>query len=355
MLAGFHTNLGMGAANMVAIHPPTLMSEDIADFLCFDRIRVDGASIDYLLGESQGPERWIFNALIEDGVLEPVHDVFEPQDVMAAQALFLKAVLELEIEGMDAMRATLQEPGPTFERQLNRVQGAGRNHLRSAYYLFLKNYLAMLIAQRQSWALIDASEADINARLTILEYAPEFAAVPKAHTLSFLLPTLRSLIGILELKITPFPICVTRAGAPAANLSLSNQILGQLHPDEPWYADGCIDIAASEPRLRTFLALRRAKTFKAFQTYLLQASEQIDPDMQSGWMDGIIAHHQQALEHLERDFAQSFRRPLSALHTLLSQERARFWADHPDHAWYGFIREDWMQALIGKGNLPKLH
>ena len=355
MLTGFYTNLGMGAANMVAIHPPTLISEDIADFLCFDCIRIDGVSLDYLLGESQGPERWICNKLIEHSVLEPVRDVFGPQDVTTAQTLFLQAVQELEIEGMDAMRPTLQEPGPSFERQLNRVCGAGRDHLRSAYYRFLKNYLAMLIAQRQGCALIDATEADIQTRLAILEYAPQLAFVPMAHTLSFLLPTLRTLVDTLGLEITPLPICVTRAGTPAANLSLSNQILGQLQPNEPWYADGCIDIAASEPRLRTFLALRQAKTFKAFQTYLQQASKQIDPDMQPDWMDGVIAHHQQALERLERDFTQRFQRPLKVLHTLAPQDRASFWDDHPAHAWYSFIREDWMETVSGKGNLPKLH
>jgi hypothetical protein len=353
MLRGFYANAGMGAANMVAIHPPALISEDIGTFLCFDRLTIDGGSLEYMQGEGGGPEQWIMTALIEQGVLEPRQDLFGPQDVTAAQALFLKTLPELEIEPTDELRSL--SPGPSFERQINRIRGENRDQIRGAYYVLLKNYLAMVAARHLSCPIADASEGDIGCRLAILEHDPQCATLPRAHSLSFLLPALRSLLDTIELKIPSFPICVTRHGTPAKAMSLSNQALGQVQSEEPWYLDRRIDIDKSTPRLKTFLNLRQSPRRAAFQSHLLQAQELIDPAMGPDWMVRAIEHHQAALSALERDFAHSFKRPLDALPQLSPQERAQFWRDHPSHAWYGFIREDWMEAVAGRGEMSRLH
>ena len=65
MLTGFYTNMGMGSNNLAAIHPPSIVSDDIATFLCFDRILVDGRSFDWMFSEGTGPEKWFFSRLIE--------------------------------------------------------------------------------------------------------------------------------------------------------------------------------------------------------------------------------------------------------------------------------------------------
>jgi hypothetical protein len=132
-------------------------------------------------------------------------------------------------------------------------------------------------------------------------------------------------------------------------------MFGLVQEDQDWYADTRIDVPRSEERLKTFLSLRKADKFKAFQTYLAGAAELIDPDVPPSWMDEVTARHAAAIACVEQDFAKRFERPIKLLHTLSSPERAMFWREHPEHAWYAFGRENWMQAAAGEPLLEKLH
>jgi hypothetical protein len=102
------------------------------------------------------------------------------------------------------------------------------------------------------------------------------------------------------------------------------------------------------------LALRKVGKFKAFQAYLVQASELIDPSLPPNWMAGVVEHHEKAVASLEMDFANWFECPIEAVDTLGPYDRSMFWREHPQHAWYGFMREDWIEA-VSKGSLAKIH
>jgi hypothetical protein len=72
-------------------------------------------------------------------------------------------------------------------------------------------------------------------------------------------------------------------------------------------------------------------------------------------MANLVEYHKEAFASLCLDFAKRFQRPIEAFDTLIPCNRSQFWSEHPEHAWYGFLREDWMETVNGKPTLAKLH
>ena len=96
MLTGFYTNVGMGAKNLVQIRPPSIGCEDIATYLCFDRIYVDGATLDWVTYEGGEGDKWYFRALTEHGLIEPKRGYYAEADIWEAQRLFVSIYRTLE-------------------------------------------------------------------------------------------------------------------------------------------------------------------------------------------------------------------------------------------------------------------
>ena len=351
MLTGFYSNMGMGAKNLVAIHPPSLISDDIGMFLCFDRILVDGNSLDWLVGETAGPERWFFDALSEVGFIEAKRDFCDEKDVRRGQELFIEVHRKLRADRRDD-EIPLPALGPSFEREINRIKD-----VRGGYYLFMKNFLAIRASEHLGCPIVDGHELDINVRLTIMEHTAPGKRARDADLLSALIPVLNALKRALEVRIPPYPICVNRSGDPAEPMAVTNQYLPHSEAAEAreWYDEHCIDIGASEKRLRTFLGLRKAEKFKAFQSYLLRTCDAVANIPPPEWMANLAEHHESALARLRLDFANRHCRPIEALDTLSPPERSAFWKAHPEHAWYGYLREDWIEAVNLEPTLTRLN
>ena len=350
MLAGFYTNMGMGAQNLVYLHLPSIGREDIAAYLLFDRIYVDREAFDMMAGLSGGQDKWLFGALAQHGLMEPKRDYYAPEDVWGAQELFVKIYQKLEPHHPE-----FPEPGRSFERVLSRARSVAGQEMIFAYYTFMKNYLGLMAAKRLDCALINADAEDIGCRV-ILEHRPELAPASRLHALSGLIPTLNALQYVLETRIDPFPLSVSAPGT--SGTSYLDQVLNQDwpetdHGDEPAVpAIPPVEAKQIEDRLQVLLALRKAERFETFRTYLLQASELIDDVTTPAWLDRVRAHHVKAVTTLRTDVGNRLGCAIEAWDEIPEQDRAQFWKMHPEHAWYGFLREDWMGAVGRLASAP---
>jgi hypothetical protein len=341
MLTGFYSNMGMGSNNLVTVHPPSLISDDIGTFLCFDRILIDGKSLQWVFDEGADPERWFFNTLLEAGLIQARHDCYDEKDITDGQKRFVQRYRKLCAEcGGEALK--LPTPGKSFDQKISRISDDG--FVRGAYPYFMKNYLAIKAAERLGCPVVDGDAPDVRQRLMIIEQGNDPPS-REVDVLSGLVPSLNALFGALDVESKPFPICVNRHGAPARVMPVSDQALGSIDKSRDWYQHDCIDVAASEHRLQKYRRLRKAEKFKAFQTYLVQTRELIAQSPPADWMARLAEHHERAFAGVCRDFTNRFHRPIEALSTLSSRDRSLFWRAHPEHAWYGFLREDWMEAV----------
>ncbi len=267
MLCAFSPNLGMGTHNMLYIQPPSIMTDDVAGFAFYDRIFVDGQSLDFMSGAN---ETKFFNALIDAGVVEARGDLYDETDLRRCQAIYA-AVFNAEHSKLyrGKMVDFADEKPYDFEHKL--LNFGDRPYI--AYVLQLRVYCAMTASAKLRCPAIGKSrraDVDLEIRKAIIAYSQPDDPARDAVLHDPLAGSAEALQALLDGEPKDFPLSVDGAGERAQPMSAINQ---EVFPDED-----CVDTIESGRRLDAFLRFRRAPCFGAVQAFLLRHGAEQRPN-----------------------------------------------------------------------------
>jgi hypothetical protein len=279
VFCAFSANIGMGTNNMVAIEPPSVLTDNASLFAFYDRVHVDGRSFCYVSGEY---ETKFFDALIKANIVKVMDGLYDEKDILRCQAIFA-AVFNSDFseifEGkiVDFADAEPQE----FEQRLDEIDP----EVRAGYYLQLKNYCAMIASAKLGCPIIGRHNVDLTIRQEILGYAQAGETARDAVLINPLDRSFEALKALLDMEAEDAPLSVNTRGAPAQAMSAINQEVAPGRWPE-WYAEHRIDGIESARRLDAFLKFRRTPYFKAVQSYLLRAGTRKE-SLAQDWGDAL--------------------------------------------------------------------
>lgn len=234
MLCAFSPNMGMGTNNMVAIEPPSILTDNVSLFAFYDQIYVDGRSFAYICGEY---ETKFFDALIKAGIVEVKDGLSDERDVLHCQAIFA-AVFNADFSEIfnDATIDFADADPREYERRLRQID----REVCAGYYLQLKNYCALKASAKLGCPIIGRHETDLTIQREILSFAKEGDVLHDAVLSDPLGRSFEALKAALDLEIEDFPLSVNARGKRAEAMSATTQEVAPERWPE-WYAERRID------------------------------------------------------------------------------------------------------------------
>ena len=279
MLCAFSPNMGKGTNNMMAIEPPSILTDNVSLFAFYDRIYVDGRSFAYICGEY---ETKFFDALIKAGLVEVKEGLYDEGDVQRCQTVFA-AVFNADFSQIfNGTTIDFADAEPReFERRLRQID----REVCAGYYLQLKNYCALKASAQLGCPIIGLHETDRTIQREILSVAKEGDVLHDAVLNDPFARSFGALKAALDFEIEDFPLSVNLRGKRAEAMSAINQ---EVAPEKwpQWYAERRIDPIESGRRLKAFLRMREAPHFKSAQSHLGNIGKRNAPEPQI-WLEAL--------------------------------------------------------------------
>ena len=281
MKCAFSPNFGMGTSNLIAIEPPSILLDNVAEFAFYDRIFIDGRSFEHLCGDY---ETTFFETLIAAGIVEVKDALYDDSDVLAAQAIFSVIFNDQFSKNFGGTIVDFSSVEPLqFERRLAQIALDVRN----VYYLYLKNFCSLKASTKLGCPTISCNETDMALQQEILALATYDDSLLDQMPGNPSHARFQELADALDIERVAFPLCVDASSKRAMPMSAFNQMFAEESRPE-WYAKHCIDPVESGRRLAMFLNLRQRPYFSGVQRYLLSA-DSIAAENRRDWFDALKA------------------------------------------------------------------